>query len=169
MKPPKHNPDWVIIGKIGRAIGLDGLLAFNSFSEIPNTKSFFIFDDRNNAWNEIDLTIIFGNKDKIKITNINNPEQARVYVNKYIAIKRSDLPELEPGEFYWHDLISMQVINQNNELIGHVEEIKDFGSQPNLIVIGNKKQTIIPMLDDVIISTNYSDNIIKVNWDLELD
>lgn len=169
MNPPKHNADWVIIGKIGRAIGLDGLLAFNSFSEIPNTNSFFIYDERNNAWNQIDLTITFGNKDKIKITNINNPEQARVYVNKYIAIKRSDLPELEPGEFYWHDLIAMQVINQNNEPLGHVEEIKDFGSQPNLIVATEKKQTIIPMLDDVIISINYSDNIINVNWDLDLD
>ena len=166
MRTPKHDRNWVIIGKIGRPVGLKGLMLINLFSEIPkNINNFYYFND-NLGWQAISLKLI---DNKIAVENILSPEQARAWTNKYIAIKRTDLPELSEKEYYLHDLIEMQVKNQQGFDFGIVTEITDFGAQPNLICQKNKQSYIIPMLESTIIHKDFHANIITVAWDEKID
>ena len=163
MPTPSHNPDWVIIAKIGKTTGLDGTLYLNLYSEIPtNISELFVYGS---DWQPIDAVITGSQRAKIKIKNFNSKESARVWTNKYIAIKRSALPEPQADEYYWHDLIGMQVINSKQKKLGTVESVKDFGAQPNLIVKNNQKSEIIPLLKDFIIEKDFSKRIIVVDWD----
>lgn len=162
LKTPKHNPSWVIIGKIGRPIGLEGNLSFHTYSNVPDVDDFYIFEEE---WEKIDIKFIPGNKPLIKAKDVLTPEATRKLVNKFISVKRSDLPDLPEDEFYWHDLIQLSVYNQNNEYLGIVTEVKDFGAQANLIVEINKQINIIPLLKGIIIKTDVTNKKIIVDWD----
>lgn len=160
---PQHDPNWVIIGKLGRTIGLKGNLSFHLYSEIPDTIiNFYFYDD---DWKKLDLSINFEQKPLAKVNGVNEPNTAKFFTNKYIAIKRSDLPELATGEFYWHDLIEMKVINQNNKCLGKISEIQDFGAHPNMIIKSSKNTIILPLIDEVIEKKDFENKTIYVIWD----
>ena len=162
---PKHDPNWVIIAKIGRSFGLTGHLKLNVFSEIPESvDNFFVFIDQ---WQILEAEFVWGSNPLIKIPEYNSPEAARYWTNKFLAIPRSALPELNENEYYWHDLIGLKVINKNKENLGIVSRVESFGAQPNIIIKNNNTETIIPILDDIIITKDFSNKLITVDWDLD--
>lgn len=162
MQTPKHNPKWVIIGRIGRTHGVKGDLLLNIYSDsIKEFAHFYIFDDE---WQKLELEHI--SNSKIKIKNIDSPENAKLFTNKYLAVPRKHLPKLNTDEFYWHDLIGMKVINQDNHLLGTVQEISDYGAHPNIIIYG-ERQYIIPMTNEIIISKDFNAGSISVIWDVD--
>lgn len=164
MQAPKHDPNWVIIGRVGRTYGLHGKLVFHLFGDpLPDIDNYYIYS---NKWSLAELSIEFSTKPKIKFTNYNSPEEAKIFTNKYIAVARNDLPQLCDNEFYWHDLIGMKVVNNNLEELGIVDSINNHGAQPNL-VIKNEKIYLIPMIDQVVINKDFTNRIITVDWDLK--
>ncbi len=48
----------------------------------------------------------------------------------------SNLAQLQPGEYYWHELIGMQVVNSTGVSLGKVAEIMPTGSNDVLVVEG---------------------------------
>ena len=71
----------------------------------------------------------------MKCETINSIEEAQKIINKEIYINKNELPSLDEGEYYACDLIGLEVQNiKNNQKIGVVVDLVDFGSGPNLEV-----------------------------------
>ena len=51
-----------------------------------------------------------------------------------LFIDTNDLPELEEGDFYDHELIGLKVVNLQQEKLGSVEKITDNGAHDLLVV-----------------------------------
>ena len=162
----------VIIGKFGKTFGVHGWIKVHSFSyPTTNITSFLpwlIADhSKKNDWQKIisykwqqqGQTII------VQLPAITTPEQAQLYVNKLIAIERSQLPAPAKDEFYWIDLISCKVINTRNIELGHVEDVFATVSNDVLVVKNKLKQCLIPFLKNTIINVDLSQKIITVDWD----
>ncbi len=50
-----------------------------------------------------------GNRLIALLENTESREQAEALVNRPIAVYRDQFPELSPGEFYWTDLLGLEV------------------------------------------------------------
>jgi 16S rRNA processing protein RimM len=72
-----------------------------------------------------------------KLSGVDSPEAARAYTNQLIAINRDQLPTLEPGEFYWEDLIGMKVVNKQGVILGTVDSLVAVGAN-DVLVVKNK-------------------------------
>src|SRR5690606_23350897 len=92
--------------------------------------------------------------------------------NLPISIKAEQLPALADDEFYWRDLIGMQVITEQDYNLGKVKELFETGSNDELLVQANhndafgQKERMIPYLQSQVVkSVDREAKTIKVDWD----
>ena len=67
-----------------------------------------------------------------------------------LAIYRERLPEPEPGQYYWTDLMHMEVVTLTGEQLGRVVDIHETGANDVLIVRGDRRRSIPFVMDEVI-------------------
>ncbi|MBW2218698.1 MAG: 16S rRNA processing protein RimM [Deltaproteobacteria bacterium] len=85
--------------------------------------------------------------------------------NAEILIKRSALPDLEEGEYYWTDIIGLDVFCINETYLGSVESVIPTGSN-DVYVIKNKengRETLVPAIHSVITEIDIEKSIMRVD------
>ncbi|MFN2915750.1 ribosome maturation factor RimM, partial [Escherichia coli] len=58
-----------------------------------------------------------------KRKGLDDREEARTFTGYEICIPRSELPSLEEGEYYWHQLEGLKVIDQAGQLLGGFDHL----------------------------------------------
>ena len=83
--------------------------------------------------------------------------------NSYIQIDRKDGIKKE-NEYYIVDLLGLEVYDENDNLLGILEDIFNTGSN-DIYVVKNKlgKQTLLPAISDVIKEINLEQKKIVVH------
>ena len=104
----------------------------------------------------------------------NTPETARALLGAEIAIPREQLPAPGKGEYYWRDLIGLQVIAVDNtvpdRVLGTVTSLMETGANDVLVVQGFDdagKEHLIPFIDGVIVSVDLDAKVLRVDWDID--
>lgn len=93
-------------------------------------------------------------------------EQAEALRGAKIYIDRAQLPEPSPGEFYWVDLIGLNVVDLNGRCLGQVIDLIETGANDVLIVRGEKRDILIPWLRGrVIQQVDLASATLRVDWD----
>jgi len=84
-----------------------------------------------------------------------------------IAVARADMPDPAPGEYYWHDLIGLEVVNRQAQLLGRVSAMMETGANDVLVVTGECER-LIPCVPDVIIDeVDLDAGRIRVDWEAD--
>lgn len=85
-----------------------------------------------------------------------------------IAIYRDQLPPLPDGEFYWCDLIGLDVINRAGVALGKVIEIQETGANDVLVVQQGQQSILIPfVIGAVVQEVDMEQGHMQVDWDPE--
>ena len=85
---------------------------------------------------------------------------------KEIAVPRARLPEPRPNEYYWADLIGLNVVSQAGRDFGRVVRIIETGANDVLVVQGERER-LIPFIADVIGDVDLKAGVMRVNWDAD--
>ncbi len=109
----------------------------------------------------------------VKLADVNDRDQAQKLVGIKIAVYRSQLPETDDDEFYWTDLLGLDVVTVEGKRLGKISDLLETGSNDVLLVKGQQDgkttEHLIPWLkDDVIKMVSMEDKLITVAWDTEL-
>ncbi|MDN3653921.1 ribosome maturation factor RimM [Thalassotalea ponticola] len=166
----------VILGKIGAVYGIKGWLKIHSYTENPEA----IFDyspwvlNLNGKQQNVEVSEWRRHNNGLiaKFTDVSDRNDAQLRTGAEITVASDALPELPQGEFYWRDLIGMDVINESGYNLGSVTDIMETGSNDVLVVKANrndafgKKERLIPYLEDQVIKTvSLESKQINVDWD----
>lgn len=98
---------------------------------------------------------------------------AQNYCGYLITVPKDELPDLEPGEFYWHQLEGLEVRLANGDLLGKVSHLMETGSNDVLVVrkcrgsIDGKERLIPYLPDSVVKNIDLGKGLIEVDWDPE--
>ena len=173
----------IIIGAIGDAFGIKGWSHLISFTDprdnLFHYKNWQIQVDRKdeNQFKPVKFEAYKPHADGfvIKMENSNDRDQALLLKGKVIAVDRSELPETKKDEYYWSDLIGLQVINTKNESLGFIDHLFETGSNDVIVTviespIGKhiaKKNIYIPYLKNVIKAVDLDKKTLLVEWDPE--
>ncbi len=161
----------IIIGRFGRPHGIKGLVTVISFTEPRENILRYMpwYIGSNETWKTINVLQVDVNNKSIlaQVEGYHEREEVARLTNMDIAVERKLLPLLKPGEFYWHQLIGMQVVNQQGAVLGEVSEIMPTGSNDVLVVTGEQRYLIPYLLDTFIISVDDEKRLITVDWDTE--
>ena len=165
-----------VVGKLGSTYGIRGWLRIYSSTE--QAESIFEYQ----AWflkikgewqpTELENWRHHNHEIIVKLKGIDDREAAQILANVEIGVDLSVFPELEEGDYYWHDLIGCTVINLEGYTMGTVTEMMETGSNDVLVVKANtkdafgKQERLIPFLyEQVVKRVDLTTKIIKVDWD----
>lgn len=163
----KHIP----IAKLGKAFGVQGWMKVYSYTD-PFTK---LFDYKNlyiqeeHEWQpfSFDKHRQQGKNLVAHIPGCNTPEAACAFTNKEIAITADLLEKLPEGEYYWHELEGLTVINQENKTLGTLSHFLNTGANDVMVVVKpEEKDRWIPYLrDQIVLRVDQDKKEIHVEWD----
>jgi 16S rRNA processing protein RimM len=92
-----------------------------------------------------------------------------------VQISRSHFPALSDDEFYWVDLIGLEVQNLQGESLGLVKDMMDNGAHPILRVVvpevlgsdAPQKEMLIPFVEHFVKTVDQTAKKITVDWGLD--
>jgi len=166
----------IIIGRIGGVYGVRGWLKIESYTR-PKVNIFtyspwLIHVD--SVWKDVDVEEFQqrgSGRLLVKMLGIDTPEEAREFVRCELAVPQGVFPALSKGEYYWHELIGLEVFNQDEVNLGTIKEIVETGANDVLVIkkVGdNKDKTLIPLIMDVFIKrVDLIAKKMQVDWLIE--
>lgn len=95
-----------------------------------------------------------------KFEEIDDVEEAKALVACQLYLPLNNLPELENGEYYLHQLVDMELFDKG-KLLGKVKELFEIGPQELISVIHQGKEILIPLTDEIIKKVDIEANIIE--------
>lgn len=163
------DSDWVVVGRFGKVHGIKGFITVHSFTEpqdnILNYNDWHAFI--NQQWQALTITSIeVTNKHiLVQVKGFDEREQVAALTNTELGIRREQLPELNAGEFYWHQLIGLRVVTQQGVELGTVSDMLATGSNDVLVVQGDKRHLVPYLPGQYVLNVDQDKGLIEVDWD----
>lgn len=176
-----ETSEKVILGRISGVYGVKGWVKVFSYTDpmeaIVDYSPWFIRAEnrKTSDWTEVRLKSGKRHAKTVvaKLENCNDRDQAMAYVGTEIAIDLQQLEQLkDKNEYYWRDLIGLQVINQQDIALGTVKSLLETGANDVLVVVseahGENIERLIPWTMDIaIIKVDMAQGVITVDWDAD--
>ena len=104
----------------------------------------------------------------VKLDGIDDRDQAAALKGSHIWIAPSQLVPLARDEYYWRQLIGLDVLDQAGALLGKVDGLIETGANDVLLVKSGKQEHLIPfILDQVVMKIDIEMGQISVDWDID--
>ena len=100
-------------------------------------------------------------------TPLGDRDQAAALAGSEVAVLRSEMPEPEPGQYYWSDLIGLRVEHQDGRPLGKVESLLETGAHDVLVVKGERERLVPFVQGRIVQEVDLSKGVIRVDWDPE--
>lgn len=168
----------VVLGRISGIYGVHGWVKIHSYTEprenILNYAPWQICLE--GQWRTVTVSggRIQGKGVIAHLEGWDTPEAARALLTAKIAIPREQLPPPREGEYYWNDLIGLQVMAVNSaapdRVLGTVISLMETGANDVLVVqeVGDApKEHLIPFIDGVIVNVDLDAKVLRVDWDID--
>ena len=93
-----------------------------------------------------------------------DPAQAKELMDVDIAVAADGFGELEPGEYYWHQLEGLEVVSLSGENLGKVDRLLETGANDVLVVKGEQER-LVPYTPGVVAEIDLDSGRIRVDWE----
>ena len=146
----------IVYGKVTKIHGLSGELRVLPFSRQPESlellNHIYIETSENDNPVNFEITKCKIKKDFaiLKLKDIDSPEDAEKLKGCTVYIDQTQLAEPDEDEFYWFQLIGLDVYTDDGQYVGKVENLMDRSLQSLLVVINNGKEVLIPFSEPII-------------------
>ena len=145
--------DLVEIGKITRKHGLKGELRVSSYleSDAPLRKAKRVHIGSESARRAFDIASLKIQKKTIllRLKDVEDADQADRLVGSTVFISRELLEALPEGEYYWKDLIGLEVSTEEGRSLGIIESIFSTGGN-DVFVCQGEREILLPAISEVI-------------------
>lgn len=159
--------DAFYIGYITKTRGLKGELQL-----------FFEFED----YAELDLDILFLEMDKklvpyfvsavklqknstayLYFEDIDHIDKAQPLLRKKVYLPNDKMPERDPDDFRYQDLIGFLVVDEHEGEIGEITDVQELPQQFVATVDFQGKELLFPLNDELILGIDAEDQVIEVD------
>jgi len=144
----------VVIGQALKPFGIRGEVKIRPFTESfePFVRSAeLVFDDT--SYRVLDIRFHKGTALAV-LEGIDSPEKARELCGSLVRTDKANLPPLEEDEYYWNEILGMEVATVDGKALGKVTQIIRTGANDVLQVEGAYGEVLLPMIDEVIVEVD---------------
>jgi 16S rRNA processing protein RimM len=178
-----QTTDVVVVGRIGAPYGVRGWVRVTSFTQpqenLVNYRGWLLETEAGwRTWSPLEVK---PHKQGYvaRFAEVADRDQAAELAGKDLAVARTELPDLEHGEYYWRDLEGLVVWNQGDRL-GVVSHLLETGASPVLVIdnvdvgkdgaddgtmVHSGAQTLIPFIEQFVVAVDLEAQRICVDWD----
>ncbi len=167
----------VVLARIGKVHGLKGWLRLNSFTSPADNlleyQEFLV--QQGSAEKPLLLTEYRLQAGKLlgKFDGYDDPESARLLTGLDLFVRSDTLPRLERGEYYWHELQGLTVLNLQQQRYGKVVRLLETGANDVLVVRPDAesvddRERLIPYLpESVVKAVDLQQGTMTVDWEVD--
>lgn len=152
--------DRVCVGVVTGSYGVRGEARIKSFCAEPSAIADYSplsSEDGNTLYSVVISRPVKGGF-VVKLGSVTSKEQADGLKGAKLFAERDDLPALPDDEYYYTDLIGLEVLDTGGATIGRVKAVFDHGAGDILEVTGPniKGAALIPFTKDIVPTVDYS-------------
>ena len=182
-EPAGSLADIVVLGKIVGPYGLSGAVKVHPFADDPlawgKLSCWWIGseDGVSKPWSQTRLLRCRGHGELLIaelecLPDRNASEKAQGF---FVGVPRSELPPVAEDEFYWADLIGMDVLNTHGQSLGQVlglietsaNDVLRVGAGEARVGAGEAKERLLPFVAAVVLDVDLSARRICVDWEID--
>lgn len=164
--PKSGEPAFLAAGKIRRPHGVHGEMVLELYTDFPERlrpKTKIYIGEKYNPM--ILRSARYHNEGLLLgIEGIDTPEEAGKYRNQVLYVSAKTLPALEEGEYYFYELIGLNVVDEDGYALGELTEIVETGANDVYVVTtASGTEVLLPAIPDVILSVNLDEQTMRVH------
>jgi 16S rRNA processing protein RimM len=162
---PKGEPLYLSVGFLRRPHGLQGELIMDLHTDFPERmkkgRKLFVGEE----YKPMTLTSVRPHQSGllVKFKDIETPEDAGMFRNQWVFVKKSDVPPLPAGKIYQHELFGFKVVDENDNSLGELTEIIETGANDVYIVKDDSgREILLPAIPSVILDVEVDSRTMRV-------
>jgi 16S rRNA processing protein RimM len=162
--------DLVVMGHIGVPFGVRGWVKIHTYTEYSDSLLDYSiwWIGKSGHWREIKVldSEVHSKSLVVHLAGCDDRDAAAALRGSEIAVPRSALPDTAENEYYWSDLVGLEVINAENQVLGKVSGLLETGANDVLVVQGERER-LLPFIPQVIQTVDLAAGTICVEWGLD--
>jgi 16S rRNA processing protein RimM len=173
---PETAGELLVIGKIVSVHGVRGEVKVYSFTDpIDNLLDYRDWILRRDG--EVrSMRLVSGRaQNKVlvaKLKGLDDREEARALAGFEICVPLDSLPELPEGEYYWHQLVGLKVIDMHGQLFGRIDHLLETGANDVIVVKPcagslDDRERLLPYTGQCVQSIDLASGEMRVEWDAD--
>lgn len=104
----------------------------------------------------------------VLLDGVNDRTAAESMKGVLVGAPKDALPVPEEGEYYWDDLIGLEVVNSAGETLGKVAGLIETGANDVLRVVGDDEvERLLPFVSAVVLAVEKEAGIVRVEWGID--
>ena len=159
----------LVMGRIGGAWGVKGWVKLKSFTSQPDDLLTYLpwYLGSGDSWQATEVLEgrPHGKGLVARLVGCDDRDAAERLAGTDIGIYRHQLPQAEHNEYYWNDLVGVQVVTLEGKVLGTVDHLLETGANDVLVVAGDRERLIPFIQGQVIASVDLDAGVIRVDWD----
>ncbi len=158
----------VVVGRVSGVFGVKGWLRIFSFTDPPEgilRYSPWLLGDGTAKSLRVVEGAGHGRGVIAHLDGIEDRDVARALVGATIRVPREQFSRPRPGEYYWADLLGLQVVNEQGIVLGRVHEMLATGANDVLVVQGDRRRLLPFVPGQVVKEVDLAGSVIRVAWD----
>jgi len=181
--------DLVPVGHVAGAYGIKGWVKVKPYSSdadaLLHARTWWLGKTvKESGLHEVDMMQAKSHGDEVvaQLMGVADRNGAEALQGATVHIRRSHFPALDKDEFYWVDLIGLEVVNLAGVRLGKVSDLMDNGAHPILRVEMPEaehasainrpqdkapKELLIPFVDRFVTTVDRQEKKITVDWELD--
>lgn len=159
----------LVMGRIAAPYGVKGWVHVAAYTELPENLLNYLpwHIHRQGSWQAVEIVAgrLHGKGLVVQLQGCADRDAAAALGGVDIGIYRSQLPPVAADEYYWSDLVGMQVITTDDRVIGRLDHLFATGANDVMVVKGTR-ECLVPFIEgQVVKSVDTEAREIRVDWD----
>lgn len=161
----------VVLGKVTDPYGVHGWVRIHPFGDDPvawtRMPVWWLSSEGLADWREAKPKTcrLHGEGLICQFEGIEDRTAAEALKGMLVGAPREALPATAENEFYWADLIGLEVVNGAGEVLGRVEELIETGAHTVLRLVSKEgKERLLPFVASVVLAVERDNGLIRVDW-----
>jgi 16S rRNA processing protein RimM len=162
--PVTDEPVFLAIGRLRSAHGVSGEITLEPWTDFPERikrgSHLFLGDEHQ----DVVVTAIRG-KDRLLILSLEGydvREAVNELRNSVVYTKTTGLPVLPEGQYYHHQLIGLQAVDEKGQKLGKVKELIETGAKDVLVIEDQGRESLIPMAREFVLDVDLAKGVIRL-------
>ncbi|AMK10529.1 MAG: ribosome maturation factor RimM [Pseudodesulfovibrio sp.] len=164
----KKEPGFIPVGGVVKAHGIRGEFGIRSYADSPAlfdaVPALFLSDGKGRP-RPIEIASWRPHKELILMTSpqVTDRDQAEALRGRELLVREQDLPELEDGELYLHELIGCRVVLTDGSPVGELTGFYETGEQDTWVIVNEAGvEILLPAVPEFVLDVDLDSETIVI-------
>ena len=156
------------MGRVLAPHGVKGWIKIEPYTAAPDTLTRFHrwWIGGPDGWEEVEIAeaVRHGANVVARLAGCSDRDQAATLRGREVALARESLPATQKDEYYWADLVGLEVVNAESASLGKVTALFSNGAHDVMRIGAGKGERLVPFVPAVVRKVDLAVGRIEVDW-----